>query len=144
CISRTSLDTQSQRRRWRSHRPGKRSANRLHRRSAEQFVLAGLVMDAVEIRTSNDLARVQERDAFPLRDVAIALTEEKGLFLAPLEHFRVAGKLGDRRRRDQEDFRRASVRALPVGSSKKDEAAHALGDVEGGNGEALLQVVAAK
>jgi hypothetical protein len=33
-------------------------------------------MDAVEVRASNDGAGVEERDRFPLRDVAIALAEE--------------------------------------------------------------------
>ena len=81
-------------------------------------MLIDLVVDAVEIRTSNDLAGVEERDAFALRDVTIALTEKNGLFLAALEHFRIVGELGDRGRRDQEDFRRAAVRALPIGASE--------------------------
>jgi len=64
--------------------------------------------------------------------------------LAALEHFRVVGELGDRGRRDQEDFRRPGVRALSIDTSKKDKAARAFGDVESGNGKPLLQVVAAK
>src|SRR6202034_3013238 len=46
--------------------------------------------------------------------------------------------------RDQEDFRGARVRALPIGSGEKDEAGRAFRDVERGNGKQLLQVVAAK
>jgi hypothetical protein len=59
-------------------------------------MLIDLVVNAVEIRAPNDLASVEERNAFALRDVAIALTQENRLFLAALEHFRVVGQLGDR------------------------------------------------
>src|SRR6202044_3764873 len=50
--------------------------------------------------------------------------------------------LWGRRGRDEQDFRRAGVWALAIGAGEKDEAGRAVGDIEGGNGEALLQVVA--
>ena len=58
-------------------------ANRLRHGAAEQFVLIDLVVDAVEIRTSNDLTGVQERDALALRDVTIALAEEADFSARP-------------------------------------------------------------
>lgn len=126
------------------HGRGKRSLNGLRHSAAEQFMLIDLVVNAVEIRASNDLAGVQERNALALCDVSITLAEEKRLFLAALEHLRVVGKLGDRGRRDQKDFWWAGVRTLAIGASEEDEARCRFGDVEGGNGEPLLQVVAAK
>src|ERR1700760_393919 len=104
---------------------------RLRHSEAEQFVLIDLIVDAVKIRTPNDLASVKERDAFAFRDVPIALAEKDGLFLPALEHLRIAGELGDRGRRDQQDFWRPAVRALAIGASEKDQTAHALGNVEG-------------
>src|ERR1700734_4506368 len=111
CISRTSLMAQrcSERalpdstRRWRqfgdhrsgllygNHRRGEHALNRLRHSAAEQFMLIDLVVNAVEIRTANDLAGVQERGALAFRDIPIALAEENGLFLAALEHFRIVG-----------------------------------------------------
>src|SRR3984957_19117894 len=127
-----------------NHRRGERSLNRLRHSAAEQFMLIHLVVDAVEIRTSNDLASVEERDAFALCDIAITLTQENRLFLAALEHFRIVGELGDRGWRDQEDFRRATVPVLPIDAGDKDEAPRAFRDVESGNGKPLLHVDAAK
>jgi hypothetical protein len=66
----------------------RRPANGLRRRAAEQLVLVGLVVDAVEIRTPDDLARVQEYDALTFRHFAVTLAEKNGLFPAALEHFR--------------------------------------------------------
>ena len=82
-------------------------------------MLVGLVVNAVEIRASNDLAGVQESDALALCDFTVTLAEENGLFSAALEHFRVVGELGDRRGRDQEDLRRAAVWPLPVGAGQE-------------------------
>jgi len=65
---------------YRNHRRGERSLNRLRHSEAEQFVLIDLVVDAIEIRTPNDLAGVQERDALSFCDIPIALAEENGLF----------------------------------------------------------------
>ena len=78
CISRTSLAAQSQRAALTpallyGDRRRASARDRLRRGAAEQFVLVGLVVDAVEIRTSNDLAGVQERDAFALGDFAVTL-----------------------------------------------------------------------
>jgi len=61
-----------------------------------EFVLVGLVMDAVEIRTPDNLAGVQEGDALSFGDFTVALAEKNGLFAAALEHFRIVGELGDR------------------------------------------------
>ena len=64
--------------------------------------------------------------------------------VSAFEHLRVAGELGERRRRDQKDPRRAAVRAFAIGADEKDEARGALGDIEGGHGEPFLQVIAAE
>jgi hypothetical protein len=41
----------------------KRATHRLRRRAREHLVLVDLVVDAIKVRASNDLAGVQERDA---------------------------------------------------------------------------------
>src|SRR6185437_14746719 len=119
-------------------------ADGLRRRASEQFVLIGLVVDAVEIGAPDDLARVQEGDALLFGDGAIAGAEQARFLGRAVEHFRVAREASDRRRRDKQDFRRAPLGAFAISASEKDEATRALGDVEGGKGEALLQIVAAE
>ena len=66
---------------------GASAPDRFRHRAAEQFVLIDLVVDAVEIRTSNDLAGVQEPDAVALCDVAITLAEQSATFPGRLRTF---------------------------------------------------------
>src|SRR5271156_5624542 len=61
---------------------GERPAHRLRRRAPEQQVLVGFVVDAVEVRTANDGAGVEERHALLPGDLAIALADEPR-FLCP-------------------------------------------------------------
>ena len=58
----------------------KRATHRLRRRAPEQLVLVDLVVDAVKVRASNDLAGVQERDALALCAVTTTLARQNGLF----------------------------------------------------------------
>src|SRR5271165_4060958 len=123
---------------------GERAANRLRRRAPEQLMLVGFVVDAVEVRTMNDGAGVEERNALLFGDLFEPLAEQARLLGSALEHLRIGGELGERRRRDQQDLRSAAVWAFAIGADQEDEARRALGDVKGGEGEPLLQIVAAE
>src|SRR5271166_3747211 len=93
-------------------------------------------------RSEHRMTAPASSDPFPLRDVAIALAEQARLFRPALEHFGECGEPGERRGRDEQDLWRPAPRADAVGAGDGDEARGAFGDVEGGNGKALLQVVA--
>src|SRR6185437_4305953 len=99
-----------------------RGADRLGRRLAQTLVLVGLIVNAVEIGASDNLARVQEGDALLFGDGAIAGAEQARFLGRAVEHFRVGREASDRRRRDKQDFRRAAVRAFAISAGEKDEA----------------------